>query len=252
MDFGILLLILFILAPLLEKLLRAGRPQPPPQEQQQQRPGQPGPQARPQPRTEVEEESAAGMLPDDLWEILTGERRPTARQAPREPDLTYDEPVRTQPPAPAPAPPPRRAEARLPAQSRPMPDRSRGASERQRRLPRVEQRRLPEIDDRRLPEVEIRRPGPTVRQRSAGPPPSAADELVRRPTVHRAPAVVSLETPIEDGETRRARFHERLAATAQPRTGIPVPQSAWAFASADEVRRAIVMAEILGPPKGLE
>jgi hypothetical protein len=82
-DFGILLLILFILAPLLEKLLKAGRPKEPPVEQgpgqqlpQQRQRALPGDQGAP-----ADDEAAAGVLPDDLWEILTGERRPSAAAA---------------------------------------------------------------------------------------------------------------------------------------------------------------------------
>jgi hypothetical protein len=82
LDFGILILIIFILAPLLEKLLM-------PPGQRRQAPGHRP--ARPAPTGEqpIPDESAeAGVLPDDLWEIppkggLTGEPRrhgPAARR----------------------------------------------------------------------------------------------------------------------------------------------------------------------------
>jgi uncharacterized protein YqfA (UPF0365 family) len=128
----------------------------------------------------ADDEAAAGVLPDDLWEILTG----------------------------------------------------------------------------RLPPVDIRRRGSsagTARPRSAGPPPSAADALVRRVKVHRPPAVVSMETAIEDPELRRARFQERLAEMSAPALGGgPRGAHEYAFSSPDQLRRAIIMAEILGRPRGLE
>jgi hypothetical protein len=70
--------------------------------------------------------------------------------------------------------------------------------------------------------------------------------------IHAPPRVVSLETPIEDPETRRARFKQRLADTAQPQSGFKEVPNVYAFESLDDVRRAIVLSEILGPPKGLQ
>src|SRR5690606_34831359 len=93
-DFGSLLFLLFVLWPILAGILR--------RKQGTQAPGsgRPGPRAgqRPasagRPRTDEEAQtaapvSAADMIPDELWEILTGERRrpapaearPSAREA---------------------------------------------------------------------------------------------------------------------------------------------------------------------------
>lgn len=238
MDFGILILIIFILAPLLDKLLKSGKPQPPPQQGAppgRQRP--PLPQERPQPRARPRAEadaddSAATVLPDDLWEILTGERR-----VPREPPPSAEPPW---------TPEPSRESRDVPART--APDRSQqpvttGTTARDRRLPPVELRRTrpppPATPQRRLP--------------SGGPPKSAADALVRRVPKHEAPAIVSRDLPIEDPELRRARFQERLAAMSTPeRGGGPRGIHEHAFASEQELRRAIIAAEILGPPKGLQ
>jgi hypothetical protein len=245
LDFGILILIIFILAPLLDKLLKAGRPpqEPPPGQRQRMPPGQrrqaPGHRpARPAPTGAADpDESAAGVLPDDLWEILTGERRAPPQQ---QPQRTEWEEIEARE-APAPMEGPRKARE-LPA-PRHVPDRTPVA-------------RPAPVRERRLPPVDIRRRGSSAgaaRPRSAGPPPSAADDLVRRVKVHRPPEVVSLETAIEDPELRRARFQERLAEMSAPALGGgPRGAHEYAFRTAGDLRRAIIMAEILGRPKGLE
>jgi hypothetical protein len=264
-DFGILLLILFILAPLLEKLLKAGRPPQAPPEEQQGPPGQrlPREQRRPMPRAETEEESAAGVLPDDLWEILTGERqappaepppqqraeRPPVERQPRPPVETRPRPPVEVRPRPAP-----RAE-RPPA---PLRGRHEGRQPvRERERDPVALRRSQEAErERRLPPVGLRKTAgdaPLRRERSGGPPPSAADDLVRRQHVHEAPAVVSLEAPIEDSDARYARFQKRLAGMSAPATINRTPdQHSTFFASDEDLRRGIIMAEILGKPKGLQ
>ncbi|MGH7466369.1 MAG: hypothetical protein ACRENP_00135 [Longimicrobiales bacterium] len=93
----ILLFVIFVLGPILDQARRK-KQQPPPR----QRPGLPGADdARsaqiPRPRqatgrSEVEEESATTMLPDELWEVLTGQPRP--RPAPQPvpaPDVELEE-----------------------------------------------------------------------------------------------------------------------------------------------------------------
>jgi hypothetical protein len=253
-DFGILLLILFILAPLLEKLLKAGRPKEPPEEQQQPRPRMqqrslPGEERT---RAGADDETAAGVLPDDLWEILTGERRP-----PREPDVPRPEP-RPEPvarPEPRPAP---RAERPTPARERELERVRVGRQVPDRAAAGRPARAEPPSRERRLPSVEMGRqrpaPGGMVRrERSSGPPPSDADRLVRKVPVHEAPAIVSLESPIESGEIRRARFQKRLAQMSDPAlvTSGADPK-VMLFGSRAELRRAIVAAEVLGRPRGLE
>lgn len=228
MDFGVLLLIIFILAPLLEKLLKAGGPPPPPQAPPGQRP-QPPQRAQPRERGDVEpwaparpqpygggpvdvadddeadedEDIAADMLPDDLWQILTGERRePAAR-------------------APAPAPPQPQPQQRPPA---PRPT---GVQPR--------------------PSAPRPAPAPPAPRQPRRP------EVVHLPPVHEPPVVVSMETPLEDSETRYARFQRRRAnLPSAARVQRRREANPYRFTSAAELRRAIVLAEILGPPRGLE
>ncbi|HEX6066069.1 MAG TPA: hypothetical protein VFZ04_17670 [Longimicrobiales bacterium] len=97
--FPLLLFLIFVLGPILEGLKRknkGGQPperRPPPRVPQRRLPQQrPPQQARgaetsrteeisPGPRRQ--EESAAGMVPDDLWEILTGQKRPPVLTTPQ-------------------------------------------------------------------------------------------------------------------------------------------------------------------------
>ena len=98
--FPLLMLLIFVLGPILEGLKRrskGGRPpeerRPPPRVPQQRVPQQRVPQQRlPQqtsrteevsPGTRRQEESAAAMVPDDLWEILTGQKRPPVLTTPQ-------------------------------------------------------------------------------------------------------------------------------------------------------------------------
>jgi hypothetical protein len=87
--FGILMFVIFILAPILEGLKRKkdGDVKPP-------RPPRPLPERRPAPPRQqpsrMEEvttrpradETAAGMVPDELWEMLTGQKRPAPSAPP--------------------------------------------------------------------------------------------------------------------------------------------------------------------------
>jgi hypothetical protein len=94
--FPIIMFIVFFLAPLLEGLKRKNKEKnaPPPE------PGRPLPRAPqqrlPQQRQDPtpsrmeevsaktrDEETAAGMVPDDLWEILTGQKRPPVLTTPQ-------------------------------------------------------------------------------------------------------------------------------------------------------------------------
>jgi hypothetical protein len=293
-DFGLLLIIVFILAPLLERLLARGRKgtdelppgqRPPEQRMPPQRfPQQRMPQQRPAPEEEQtpfrsvpashgDDDSAASVLPDDLWEILTGEKRP---------------PARTQPPAPPPAREP--ASMRTETAERPPIDRE---------VPRPIDRDVPRPIDRPAPPPLDRRPDsarrrertPVQRDRSPrsrerpvelrdrtprerdsgrlrpGRPASSADKYVRpehvrteRPVHVRAERVLtSYDDNIPGDEERHDSFHERLdrsaalaaAAAAAGRSATPGPEL-YRFNDAADLRRAIVMAEILGPPKALE
>jgi len=84
-GFWILVIVFFLIGPLIERALKGQRPpQQPPRRVPgpYRRPGLPDPQ--PQEQAETQEgtapRTAADMIPPDLWELLTGQRRP--EQAP--------------------------------------------------------------------------------------------------------------------------------------------------------------------------
>ena len=223
MDPALLLIIVFIVAPLIERLLKAGKgAQQPPEPGPQQRipPQQRVPQPRPQPRLPQQRQESAGrsddaaadMLPDDLWEILTGERR-----TPRAP-------------APVPEVEPEDIDERYPVEA--YPDEALSLEEAALEQPseRGWMSRLP--DDTAV---------------------VVSPEAYERPLpVRDLPRVVSMEALEFDTEKRHDRFHQRLE-TLKPAAVVrrPAP-SLYRFTSDEDVRRAIVMSEILGPPKGLE
>jgi hypothetical protein len=80
--FPLLLFLIFVLAPIIEGLKRRNKNQQPPRPPQRRVPAPPQQQQRS--RTEEVarrprvDENASTMVPDELWEILTGQRRPTA------------------------------------------------------------------------------------------------------------------------------------------------------------------------------
>lgn len=282
MDPALLFIIIFILAPIIERLLKAGRQRPPGEDTpQERRPPRRMPEQRrplpweeePRPRgpmgTEEEEEgvSAAEMLPDDLWEILTGEKR--QRPAP--------EPPRTQPPVETPAPyREREVEARrepadlpppVPRTSRaepPAPPQPAGARRTRERVD-LRERRLPPVEIRRQPTPEERRPTVRMRRRPGQFPPQERIPAERRrhpvPTgdeitaeaIADAPEIVSLEDLTIDADERHTRFHDRLArlegpAVVQRRA---MHELAVRFRDRGEIRRAFVMSEVLGPPRAM-
>jgi hypothetical protein len=286
-DPGLIIIILFLLAPLLERLLKVGRPpQEPPEGQlpQQRQPGQrmpgqrlPG-QTLPGPRPPVPDDedqpfrsvpaadaeadrSAATMLPDDLWEILTGEKR-----APAQPPLPQAPPQR--------APAGRANYEAAPAEVGPAGDAARAAERRRLEAQSRERDRLRRRErdpgaattreraptpsrERRLPPVSMRsrqgtQPQPT-RRGPAGPPGSPADDYIREMPVHEVPVVVPFDAPPLDGEERHARFADRRSRMSAPATVERGPKSVdYSFKGPADVRRAFVMSEILGRPKGLE
>jgi hypothetical protein len=88
-------------------------------------------------------------------------------------------------------------------------------------------------------------------------PPSeayTAEGYIREVTVHAPPEVVSLEKLEFDDEKRHASFHQRVAELSGPETvhrKAAHPLSLLLRRPAD-VRQAIVLREVLGPPKALE
>jgi hypothetical protein len=215
-DPAILLIIVFVVAPLIERMLKAGKPKDPQERPPRQRPGFPPqpqqrfppqpPQREPQqtqreqvvlrPPAEQEGEAAAAMLPDDLWEILTGERRAPRLPEPRE---EYD----------------------------------------------------PAGEDE-AESLETATPDSWIEAQSS----HTADSvpvLWERPEVQRAaPEVVSLEKLEIDDRKRHVQFHRRLDEMSAPERVRRPAANIYSITSEEDLRRAIILAEILGPPKGLE
>jgi hypothetical protein len=242
LDPTILLIIVFIVAPLVERLLKSAKTDA--ERKTQQRPPrvEPRPQDEAPPRVVVrrqtQDDSAADMLPQDLWEILTGEKRspvpqptPAPQPAPDwdvdntsyEDDVeSYDEAQSLEtasdewvspPPEPAPAPTPE--PARYPARA---------------------QRNAPE-----------------PRKREVWRNPELHDATFERPIpVRDAPVVVSLEELDIDGRKRHDSFHDRLERMPAGVRGRTQAASGYRFKSPEELRHAIVTSEILGRPRGLD
>ena len=143
---------------------------------------------------------ASDMIPDDLWEILTGERR-------HRPPVIVEEP--------------------------PRPVRPEGAWQ--------------EVEPEWLPADE-----------------GSADEeaLVpaERPTAEagslevREPVILSLEELPPPPEERRARFRARLEAERAARQHVRPrgPRLPLSLSGRAALQRAVILREVLGPPKGLE
>lgn len=130
--------------------------------------------------------AASEMIPDDLWEILTGERRPTAHVP--EPESEFD----------------------------------------------------PEDSDSYDDEVEESEHA------------YAEPVLFEQPVEREVPHVISLETLPPPPEIRHRQFHERLESLATRRETRRVERDPWRLGGRRNLRRAMVLREILGPPKALE
>ncbi|CAN5715485.1 hypothetical protein BH23GEM10_BH23GEM10_10380 [soil metagenome] len=245
MDPAILIILLFVLAPLIERVLKAGKPpqeppdqQPRPQPRQQPRqiPGQRtrppagqaprGPASRPTQYEDDDDDLAAGMLPDDLWEILTGERRAPA------------EPQRSQQPHRQPQP---RTLPQPTSQDYDTVDGPPASFEDD-----VEHSFETEYASFETDDADFE--GETYTAE-----PVEIEPYVHEPPVREAPKVVSLEKMSFDAERRHDRFHERLdslppAASIRSRR----PTRASGLLDIDDLRQAIIMNEVLGPPKGLQ
>jgi hypothetical protein len=237
----LILLFVFFVLPLIERVLKGGRQQPPeqgpparrrPQVERQETPELQAPRGdgllperRPEPESS---DAAADMIPDDLWEILTGERRTTR---------------------PAPPPAPVEAEPELwdgPGEADPA---------------------AWEFDDEATPEpyideVEVHERDRVHREHEAAA--ARTDALLTERergahTAERAPVRAAPRLKVFDvsqGQTaaeRRAAFHRRIDVPTPP----PAPRragrlGALAGLGAADMRRAIVLREVLGPPASLD
>ncbi len=227
MEFFAILVILAILSRLIEAARGGTRPPPGPRQPGPRRPG-----SLPRERTEQggdsparSESPAADMIPDDLWELLTGQKR--------------------QPPAPPPAPAPP-AKVATPQ-----------------RTGRLSQPRRPPVLDEEVEQPRTLRDEDAEAEqflRSHRRDVSGEIDAVlaeqRAVVAGRAPAKVvrtaSLEVEPPPEPERHRQFHEKIdrpvAAAAQP---IPIARS-LGLTNTRDLRRALVLREVLGPPKALE
>lgn len=225
-GFWVLIFVFFVLAPILERVLKGGvNTRRPPGRVPGQRPMQrrplPGQRVPPGPGmpTEGTGEGAAGdatdLIPADLWEILTGQRR----IEPPPPPTPTPAPVAT-------APPPSYRETLPPGAVAPKKGRMAG-------------------------QLEERRPGPLDEE-------AAATELLRRrdrewQAEHAPPAVVSMETEPLPEARRHAAYHDRLDHLSKPaevqRGRGPIDLH---LGGRSELRRAVLLQEVLGRPRGLD
>jgi hypothetical protein len=260
-DPFLLFVIIFLVAPLIERLLKGNKQQPPPRSRP--RPQQSTPPQRPRPELqrreptaaepEGTEPSAADMVPDDLWAILTGEQRSRPSAPPQQdlplppPEQPRREPTPSTSPSPARVPTTKRT-TRRPAEPRPRPHEARPVPEER---PPVIRRPAPAGYDMRgeLP------PDEEAGMREAPPPEAAPVEgYVRELPRHAPPEIVSLEELVIDDEKRHETFQQRLAALPKAAgvRRIRRHELALRFRASDELRRAVIMSEVLGPPRGLD
>lgn len=216
--FGFIIFVLiFVLGPVLEQLRKKGQQQ----KQPPTAPPRPLPQRQPQPlpRSTTEEvsakprESAAAMVPDDLWAVLTGEARP-------------------------PAPAPTQTLPQAGTKNRPWD---------------VVYIPPEEIEDEEglgaeNTNVEVERTSreAVLREHSERHRPVEAVSL----EVTQA-NIISLEAPPQSSAARHAAFHERV--DAKPVAAKPARRRLLVeLGSREELQRAFVLQEVLGTPRGLE
>lgn len=223
--FWIIVFILFIVAPMLERVMKGGT-RPPPGGQLPRRPGQqqqrmpPGQRPRlpdaagagsPQERTST---TAADVLPPELWELLTGQKPPARTSPPIPPpeESSWDEEGDRD-----------ELEATRTAQSLPAP--------------------VSNDEDRQVADLLRRRD-------------REARQVQRYERV--LPQVVSMERAPLSAAARHKQFHERLD-RLKPAPAMQAPEPARSIVgdilrdgSSTDIRRAMIMQEILGTPKSLE
>lgn len=230
-SFFVLLVILFIVAPLLEKLFKGagrGSQQQPPQQRRRQVPlerrrlpdGRTMTVGQSEPGAAEETEGprdASDLLPADLWEILTGQRQQPAPSSPAPPEPAPVE-VREPEAGPERRPEPARPSARWPASRRPEPAQDEEAEARA---------------------LMRRRERATTKARTYD---------------HSPPPIVSLETEPASETVRHRAFHERLdhLPKAPSSRVVAFPELDLDMDDVDSLRRAIILQEVLGRPKGLD
>lgn len=212
--FTVFLILVFVLGPILEGMKKKEKER----QRRQQKPLPPAPE--PEPRSSTEEistkprDAAAGMIPDDLWAVLTGEQRPA-------------------PQVPAPLPRPR------PTKKQPwdvvyIPP---------------EETEDEEEDFTEHVASETRPVPRTPSHWDAGARQKEFDELTLEVT---KPHIISLETPFPSGAARHSAFHRKVDQPAPPVVVQQARKEMLGLATRSELQRAFVLQEILGRPRGLE
>ncbi len=176
---------------------------------------QSGPMARTTMTSPGERPNAADMLPQDLWEMLTGQRRSGPTPLPQ--------------PQPTLPQPPRAPSVQQPATQVPA---ARSAALTPRPLGQ------PSREDAAITELLRNRERETEKDRRAAP---AVAEIQ------------SLETEPPSAAVRDAQFHEKLAHLAPPPSVHEAGDRLHIdLRNRSALARAILFREVLGPPKGLE
>jgi hypothetical protein len=204
--FELLLIAVFLLFPLFEQISKRGKDK---GQLPRSKGPQGGPSAEPSGPEDRQPASAADMLPEDLWAVLTGEKRERkggVATAEAEPSTDADRDGTPWSDAAEPAP--------GPADDWPW--------------------RSAETQDAEREPVSLEYRGPEA---------YSLEDLDIEP--------VSLERPLPTPEERHRAFHARVDAPQPQRVHRRGPLSR-ALSDAGRVRQAVVLAEVLGPPRGLE
>jgi hypothetical protein len=224
--FWLIVFIFFIVLPALERVLRGGtRGRTPPPTARRRAPPAAQPRRLPQSRAEqdrvlleqqareAERRTAAEMIPPGLWEVLTGERLPST----------------------APRGLPQR---RPPAWDEEADTEEEEAEEAARTRPEALPVEAAESEEAALDELLSKRRRETIEQRRV---------------VHPPPQIVSLETEPAVPAGRHAAFHQRVGLSAPAKVQRPADMT-LPLRNRDraELRKAILIQEVLGRPKGLE
>ena len=209
--FTVFLVLVFVLGPILEQMKKKEQER----KRQQQLPPEP-PVALPRSSTEEisskPRDSAATMVPDDLWAVLTGEQRPA-------------------PQAPAPVP--------GPVKERPWDVVY---------IPPEETDNEEDLAGEDV-NVEVRRSSRDAVQREHAARHKPVEALSLEVTT---PNIISLETPLPSAAARHTAFHKKVDSVAAPVAVQSSRKVLLGVATRSELKRAFVLQEILGKPRGLE
>lgn len=211
MDFiEVLIILVFIVVPLLEGVLRKRRGKQVPRDQPAPRPREPvgagaGASTERGGVGASDAGPAADMIPPDLWEVLTGERRTQSESAPAPWGEEWGEEVG------------------------------------------LEEVAATEVEGDPIAEASPWGSGSWDTSGSE----AAVEEPVSIEYI--GPEAISLEQPLPPPEIRHRLYHEKYDAprvTAEPEDS-PLMRELRSGLHGDGLRRSILLAEILGPPKGL-